>query len=246
MRRAFEKSPVVTGIRNSAVRLLYPLHCPVCDGIVSDMEEQICPECERKLRLLMPPWCMRCGKKVEEGQELCADCTVRQHTFLRGRALYEYDSIAPSLYRFKYSHRQEYAAFFGEQAAGYLGEFIRGVHPDALIPIPLHPARKNKRGYNQAELFADQLGQRMGIPVRKDYLVRVKNTVPLKYLNPSQRQNNLKKAFNIRGNDVKLEVIILIDDIYTTGATMDEAASVLKSAGVKSVYCLTLACGTGV
>lgn len=237
---------MLTGLKNSAVRLVYPLHCPVCDGIVADREEQICLECEQKLRLLVPPWCMKCGKKVEEGMELCPDCTVRQHRFERGRALYEYDSVAPSLYRFKYSHRQEYASFYGEQAARYLGDFIRGVHPDALIPIPLHPAKQNKRGYNQAELFADQLGRRLGIPVRKNYLVRVKNTVPLKRLNPAERQNNLKKAFNIREDDVKLEVIILIDDIYTTGATMDEAASVLAAAGVKKIYCLTLACGAGV
>ena len=77
-------------------------------------------------------------------------------------------------------------------------------------------------------------------------LSEVENTVPLKRLNPVQRQNNLKKAFNIRQNDVKLKVIILIDDIYTTGATMDEAAKVCLAAGVERVYCLTLACGAGV
>ena len=232
--------------KDSVLRLVYPARCPVCDEIVADTGQLICPECEPKLKLLLPPWCMKCGKKVEDGEELCRDCRERQHFFVRGRALYEYGSAAASLYRFKYGNRQEYASFFGSQAADYLGDYIRRICPDALIPIPLHAARENKRGYNQAGLLAREIGQRLDIPVLSDYLVRVKNTVPLKRLNPVQRQNNLKKAFNIRQNDVKLKVIILIDDIYTTGATMDEAAKVCLAAGVGRVYCLTLACGAGV
>ena len=83
------------------------------------------------------------------------------------------------------------------------------------------------------------------MPVCDKILVRVKNTIPLKQLNPKERQNNLKKAFQLKGNDVKLKTIILIDDIYTTGSTMDEAASVLLAAGVERVYFITLACGAG-
>lgn len=228
------------------MRLVYPGRCPVCDGIVADSKRQICRECEPKLKLLLPPWCMKCGKKVEEGEELCLDCREKKHLFVRGRSLYEYGSSATSLYRFKYSNRQEYASFFGEQAADYLGDYIRRIHPDALIPIPLHPTREKKRGYNQAKLFAEEIGRRLEIPILSNYLLRVKKTVPLKQLNPIQRQNNLKNAFNIRENVVKLKVIILIDDIYTTGATMDEAARVCLTAGVEKVYCLTLACGAGV
>ena len=228
------------------LQLLFPLRCPVCDGIVRQAGEKVCVECLGRLKLLTPPWCMKCGKKLSGEDEYCTDCRRREHVFLRGRGLYEYESAALSIYRFKYSGRREYADYFGEQMAEYLGDFIRSVEPDALIPIPLHRKRRTQRGYNQAELLSRALGDRMGIPVYGDYLVRQKNTAPLKYENPEERQNNLKKAFNIPRNDVKLKRAIVVDDIYTTGSTMDEAARVLKGAGVREVYFVTLPCGAGV
>ena len=227
-------------------QLLFPLRCPVCDEPVRPFGHKICPECLEKRKLLHAPYCMKCGKKLYDDNELCRDCSRNAHTFIRGRALYEYESVVSSVYRFKYSGRQEYADFFGEEMAMYLGEFIQNIQPDALIPVPLHRKRQNKRGYNQAALLADALGWYTGVPVRHDVLFRTKNTTPLKYLNPKERQNNLKKAFNIGQNDVKLKKVILVDDIYTTGSTMNEAASVLIKAGVKQVYFVALACGEGV
>lgn len=81
------------------------------------------------------------------------------------------------------------------------------------------------------------------MPVKEKVLIRVRKTVPMKLLNPTERQNNLKKAFLIRGNDVKLKTVIIVDDIYTTGATIDEAARTLLEAGVEKVYFVTLAVG---
>ncbi len=234
------------GVRNGILQAVYPRRCPVCDGIVRQRGEKICLECMDRLKLLTPPWCMRCGKKTEEGQEFCGDCREGGHLYERGRALYEYDSAAESIYRFKYGGRREYADFFGEQIADYLGGFIREVHPDGFVPIPLHRRRKARRGYNQAGLLAKAAGQRMGIPVFEHLLVRVRDTVPQKKLNRPERQNNLKKAFIMPENDVKLKTILVFDDIYTTGATIDEAARALKAAGAERVYFVTLACGTGV
>ena len=230
---------------NQFLQLLFPRRCPVCDGIIQPSGEMICVSCLSKLKLLTPPWCMQCGKKLRDEGEYCQECREGKRSFSRGRSLYEYDSAAVSLYRFKYGGRQEYAAFYGEQAVEYLGEFIRAIQPDAIVPIPLHRKRKAKRGYNQAELLAREIGKRMGIPVRTKLLLRVKNTVPLKQLNPKERQNNLKKAFLIAENDVKLKTILLVDDIFTTGSTMDEAARTLRSVGVENICYVTLACGTG-
>lgn len=226
--------------------ILYPLHCPVCDGIVAPPGERICADCLGGLKLLTPPWCMKCGRKVEEGEEYCADCRAREHVYDRGRALYEYDSAAQSIYRFKYGGRREYAGFYGEQVAECLGGFLRDVKPDALIPIPLHRRRRAHRGYNQAELLARALGEEVNVPVYPRLLTRVRDTVPQKQLNPAERQNNLKKAFHISGNDVKSKVTVVIDDIYTTGTTMDEAARALREAGADRVYFIALACGTGI
>lgn len=232
--------------QNGILQLLYPLRCPVCDRIVKPSGEKICLNCLGKLELLTPPWCMKCGKKLTEETEYCADCRRKEHGFVQGRALYRYDSAARSIYRFKYSGRREYASFFGEQAAEYLGNFIRDVHPDALIPVPLHKKRRATRGYNQAELLAEEIGKRLDIPVAAKYVVREKNTAPLKYENPEERQNNLKKAFIIAQNDVKLKRVMIIDDIYTTGSTMDEISSALKESGIEEIYFVALACGAGV
>lgn len=233
-------------IQSGLTQLLYPLRCPVCDEIVKPAGEKICLECLKRLKLLTPPWCLKCGKKLLAEGELCDECRKREHRFLRGRALYEYESVAPSIYRLKYGGRREYADFFGEQMARYLGDFIGSMRPDALIPIPLHRRRKIERGYNQAQLLAEKIGECMRLPVYSNLLVRVKNTSPLKYQNLQERQNNLKKAFNIAGNDVKLKRIFLVDDIYTTGGTMDEAAGTLMSAGVEDICFVTLASGAGV
>ncbi|MDE7045569.1 MAG: ComF family protein, partial [Acetatifactor sp.] len=117
---------------------------------------------------------------------------------------------------------------------------------DALIPVPVHPSRKRRRGYNQAELIARRLSELSGIPMEAALIRRVKKTRPLKGLSNSERQNNLKRAFKIDINDVKLNTIVIIDDIYTTGATIDSMAQVLKEKGVKKIYFMALAVGRGI
>ena len=113
-------------------QLLFPTRCPVCDRIVKPFGERICLECLPKLRVVTPPWCMKCGKKIRDDGEFCSDCRQKQHMFDRSRTLYEYAAAAPSIYRFKYKGRQEYAEFFGEEMGKYLGDFIRSVSPDVL------------------------------------------------------------------------------------------------------------------
>lgn len=232
-------------LRDGILQAVYPRHCPVCDDIVR-RGGMICLECMDKLKLLTPPWCMRCGRKAEEGEEYCRDCRERGHLFDRGRALYEYGSAAESIYRFKYAGRREYADFFGGQIADYLGDFIRAARPEAFIPIPLHWRRRAGRGYNQAQLLAEAVGRRTGIPVYDGLLARTRDTAPQKDLNPKERQNNLKKAFIMQRNDVKLKRILVFDDIYTTGATIDEAARALKAGGAEQICFITLSCGAGV
>lgn len=190
---------------------------------------------------------MRCGKKLAKEREYCSDCVRREHKFDRGRTLYEYGDVALSIYRFKYSGRQEYGDFFGEEMAHRLGDFVCQVKPDAIVPVPLYRGKLRKRGYNQAACLARALGRTLELPVDEKLVRRVRNTAPMKQLNPTERQNNLKKAFIIDRNDVKLyDWVLLVDDIYTTGTTLDEIATLLKERGVSKVYCVTLACGSGV
>lgn len=116
---------------------------------------------------------------------------------------------------------------------------------DAILPVPVHASRRRSRGYNQAELVAAELSRLTGIKMYDRLVKRVRKTTPQKELTIQERQNNLKKAFNIVENDVKLNTTVIIDDIYTTGSTIDEAARVLKEAGVQKIYFITLACGAG-
>jgi len=232
----------IKGIGEGIRQVLFPLRCPVCDRIVRPYGEKICLECLGKLRPVAAPWCMVCGKGLRGEGTLCNECAGgREHAFRRARALYDYRTAAKSIYRMKYGGRQEYAEYFGEEMARGLGEYIRAIHPDGLVPIPLHRTRYRRRGYNQAELLAKKIGERMQLPVYDRLLVRVKNTVPLKEQNLKERQNNLKKAFLVSQNDVKLKTILLIDDIYTTGTTVDEAAVALLEAGAEAVYVAALA-----
>lgn len=231
---------------NYIKELLFPRRCPVCDEIVSGWNRKICRGCEGKLQPVTEPWCCRCGKPLRrEEQEYCGDCRRKKHLFCRGRAVFTYESAAASLYRFKYQGRQEYAQYYGEAAARQLAGEKEFQKAQALIPVPLHPVRERCRGYNQSFLFADELGKAWGIPVYRDFVVRCKNTQPLKQMNPSERQNNLKKAFKLKRNDVKLKTIIIVDDIYTTGSTIDAVSGVLSEAGVQTIYFLTLAAGKG-
>ena len=143
--------------------------------------------------------------------------------------------MAASIYRFKYGGRREYADYFGREMARRLREqAARGVFPraDLLVPVPLSPARYRRRGFNQARLLADVISRDTGIPVREDLLRRDEETAPMKGM-----------TAHVYGNDVNLKSIMLIDDIYTTGATMDACASRLMEAGARSVCFLALAIG---
>ncbi|MBS7302654.1 MAG: ComF family protein [Lachnospiraceae bacterium] len=224
--------------------IFFPKHCAVCDAVLI-RDNGICPECEKKLSLLSGNVCMICGKEIEEAKIYCYDCNRKQRGFERNFSVFTYSDMKESLYRFKYNGRAEYAKFYARTACRMHGRILKQLHADALVPIPLHCLRQRKRGYNQAEEFAKELSLLLDIPMRNDLIKRVKATKALKTLNAIERQNNLKKAFLFMQNDVKLNTIILVDDIFTTGATLDAAARVCKQAGVQKIYAVTIAVGAG-
>lgn len=193
------------------------------------------------------PVCMKCGKPLsKEEAEYCPDCLRRKHRYEKRRAVFLYDRVMrASISRFKYHNRREYADFYAEELLRAHGRMLRSWQPDALIPVPLHKSRMRKRGFNQAALVAERMGERLGIPVEEKLLIRVKKTSPQKELNDSARRENLKNAFQLCGNDIKLKRVVLIDDIYTTGSTLDAAAAALLAAGVEKVYFLSICIGRG-
>lgn len=190
---------------------------------------------------------MKCGKPVEFQEiEYCYDCSRRKHVYDKGIGLFSYsDELKKSIYRFKYNNKREYAKFYGEEMVRHLGDIINEWDADMIIPVPLHKSRLIERGYNQAELIAKELSKGVGIPVKKDVLVRNKKTKPQKWLNEKERKDNIEKAFTIRKNIVKLKKVVLVDDIYTTGSTVDSCARELKDKGAEKVYCVSLSIGKG-
>lgn len=226
--------------------LFFPRRCPVCDHAVRPNGRKICIRCRDKFKYVREPRCIKCSKPLEEEAAVyCYDCETKPHYYDEGIALYEYSSVWSSIFRFKYQGRQEYAAYYGEDFAGHFSEKILSWKADALIPVPLYKSKEKKRGFNQSEKIARAIGNQLNIPVNTSLVKRIRNTIPQKELDDMGRQNNLKSAFQVVENDVKLNTIIIVDDIYTTGSTIDAISTELRSNGVQKIFFLTLAVGRG-
>lgn len=230
---------------NQIVDVIFPRCCPVCHDIVSVRGELICPQCRNLLNYVKDPYCIKCGKQMKESSDrYCSRCSKRSMEFTEGRAVFVYDDIMrKSIYRFKYGQRQEYAQFYANEIYIRYRVKIEEWNPDVIIPIPLHKSKLKKRGYNQAYLIAKQLSILTNIPVDNKLLSREKKTQIQKNLGVGERESNLKNAFKISANRVQYLSAMLIDDIYTTGATFCSASNTLKSCGITCIYCISLSIG---
>lgn len=226
---------------------LFPRRCPVCGDIVMPRGNLICPACQGKLSFVKPPVCKKCGKEIEsEAAEYCYDCGRHRRTYEYGAALINYNEISGrSMAAVKYKNRREYLDYYAREAAKRLGGVLEEMAADCLIPVPVHPARYRLRGYNQALVLADKLGKEMGIPVCPGILKRNKNTEPQKELGSKGRLKNLEKAFTVGRIPEGMDRVILVDDIYTTGSTIEACTRALKAAGIKKVYYFAVCIGQG-
>lgn len=236
--------------RNAASILwdaLFPRRCPVCGDIVMPRGNLICPACLGRLSFVNSPVCKKCGKEVSsETAEYCYDCSRHRRTFDHGIALLNYNEVAgSSMAAIKYKNKREYLDYYASEAVKRCKDELALMNADCLIPVPVHPARYRARGFNQAFILAQKLGQEMKLPVCPDILKRSKNTEPQKTLGPSGRLKNLEKAFKAEAVPDGIERVILVDDIYTTGSTIEACARVLKAAGVKKVYFFAVCIGQG-
>ncbi len=227
------------------MNVLYPRTCPICENIVAKQEVYICEKCSGKLIKIRNPRCKKCGKPLENAKmEYCKDCGRHPHYYEEGRALWVYNKeLRESIYRFKYDNKREYADYYVSSILNTYGSWIRRLNIQGVIPVPLHKKKKRARGFNQAQVLAEKLAEGLQLPIYTDFLVRQKNTRPQKELNEKERQKNLKNAFKVVQNDVQLNIVLLVDDIYTTGATIDACSKLLKEQGVQKVYFICL--GTG-
>ncbi|MDO4553632.1 MAG: ComF family protein [Lachnospiraceae bacterium] len=229
---------------------LYPPRCPIC-GQIPPSGTSVCPDCYLSISFIHQPTCYSCGKPLEsEEQEFCHDCLTHPKTFSRGFSLAVYDSVTkPSLSAVKYKNKRSYLQFYADETIKAYGSLFSSLSLDVLLPVPVHPKREKKRGYNQASLFAHSIGNTLSIPVSDSLLIRTINTLPQKILSPAERLHNLSQAFDIhpayKDQALPFQKVMLIDDIYTTGSTMEALSRLLKSHGVPQIYIFSICIGHG-
>lgn len=235
-------------MRKAILNILFPEKCIVCHRILSDPDSgKMCAICRKTVLPVTEPRCRRCSKSIEDVEgELCEDCRDRRFYVEAGYALYPYDKPMQKAVRyFKYDGEAANGLYFADQMADRYGEWVKKIGPDIIIPVPIHKKRMRFRGFNQAACLAGRIGERLGIPADPDYLVRTENTKPQKGLDSKARFRNLQRGFAVRKDGGTYRNILLVDDIYTTGATLEACGRVLKEEGAENIYFLCLCIGRG-
>lgn len=225
-------------MRSALEQLLLPAECLVCHGLLGDAHagDLVCPVCRLRWRPVRPPWCARCGQPEPHFGpcRLCREWpaalqVVRSGVWLDGGA-------REAVHALKYRGLPRIAADLADVLVRLLPRPTPGAQ---LVPIPLGPARLKRRGYNQSEALGRALGRRWGLAVRSQLLVRERDTATQTALTPAARLANVAGAFRVRNGESQKPLIVLVDDVFTTGATLAEAARVLGEAGFPSITAVT-------
>ena len=220
-----------------------PPRCLGCGAIV-DTPQTLCAPCWRGITFFAKPWCAVCGLPFPHPQgedAVCAECARETRSWDRARAVLRYDKNSRHLVlALKHGDRTHLAAAFGRWMHRVGGEVLSGA--DLLVPVPLHWTRLFQRRYNQAALLAQAIASAGGPRVAVDWLVRRRRTPSQGRLGPAARSRNVQAAFAMRrGRSVAGKRVVVVDDVMTSGATLEECARVLRRAGAKSIGALVLA-----
>jgi ComF family protein len=231
------------------INIIYPPKCSICLNFLDDSETKIkgiCDECYSEFPALHHPFCSVCGvpftSKVEE-DHLCEKCIRERPHYdeLRSPYLYE-DRIMDAIHLIKYSGKSYLAKSLGPLLESFAKDWVTITKDMLMIPVPLHKKRLKQRGFNQSALLVKSVSRILDIEADYFSLIRIKYTETQTGLNLEERRRNVKGAFEVSGRkNLNGKTVILVDDVATTGNTMNECASVLKKAGCDMVFGLTLA-----
>jgi len=226
---------LVQEIKRGLLDLLFPPRCVGC----REVGNLLCARCSERFELVEPPLCPHCGRSTANGR-LCPRCLHDPLQLDGARSVAYFDgTLREAIHHFKYSNRQGLAVPLGKLMGDYWQQ--SPLPAEIIVPVPLHPGRLTERGYNQAALLARELGKDIALPVSENGLVRVRATRPQVDLNAGERKENVRGAFHCPGMGLKGKRVLLIDDVYTTGATLEACSIALRQVGVRSVWALTLA-----
>jgi len=240
-------------LAQAAVNLLFPPHCVACHRFGA----WLCAACVNKIETIGPPVCPRCGMPSEQAlataarddipRPECDRCRSTRQQIERLRA-YAFHSgpLREAIHQFKYQDLRALAAGLGQlMADGWTTLAPNSGDVDVIVPVPLHPTRERQRGYNQSALLARELGVHLERPVVEDTLLRVKATPPQVGLGTKARQVNVRGAFDCTDSILGGKRVLLVDDVCTSGSTLEAASAALRNGGVRSIWAYTLARARG-
>ena len=226
----------MTRLKGMALDLFFPRWCISCgrEG------EYICLSCSQSLTRIMPPLCPKCGQP-QPGATLCPSCASWTAEIDGIRAPFQFDGvIRQAIHQLKYNNLRDMAGLLARLLSDYLA--TSPVPGEVLVPVPMHPKRLRERGYNQSLLLAQEMGRLTTLPVVADCLTRQHHALPqARTATVDERRSNVANAFACRDRSLKDKQVLLIDDVSTSGATLDACAGALKESGALSVWGLVLA-----
>lgn len=225
--------------------LLYPtgIRCCICG---SQGHRAVCERCLSAVEFFEGITCYKCGKSLRDSYQdnLCPDCKDHSFEYERAFSCFEYRSVGKELiYSLKFKGEVRVSDIIAELMKDRIKN--ENLKIDAVVPVPIHPNKLKTRGFNQSYLIAEALGQKLDKPLL-DCLIRIRETKEQYNLDRVQRFTNIVDAFSVKilYNMNKYNNILLVDDIYTTGSTVNECSKMLKKAGVKSIFVITAATGS--
>ena len=233
--------------------IIFPPRCAICGDFQwqgpfdpGDSPDPICHDCTSDFSSIDAPFCTICGMPFSSEQvenHPCEDCLRTKPHFQASYAPYRYEGpVLEAVHRLKYGQK----TFVADAVGPLLAEFVKTrfplPEPFLTMPVPLHPKRLRERGFNQSLLLARQIAAASNQELDFFSLIRPKYTTPQTTLSKKERQKNVQNAFRLKTPDaVRKKNILLVDDVATTGNTLNECARVLKSGGAEAVFCVTLA-----
>ncbi|MDE0207865.1 MAG: ComF family protein [Candidatus Tectomicrobia bacterium] len=248
-----DRGPAGAGARllRALCDFILPPHCVVCEASTSgESDPWVCAGCWVSVKFMRPPVCAQCGTPFQAPVEAigavnhrCGRCVTRPPHYERARAVGLYEGTLREVI-----HAMKYRPVFGlvrplaELLCGWFSVYWGHRVPDALVPVPLHRLRLRRREFDQAQALAGELGRQVGVPVWSDTLIRHVSTRSQIGLSAVERRRNIRGAFRVEPRrSCRGKSLLLIDDVYTTGATALECARVLKRAGAARVDVYTVA-----
>nr|MBN2278924.1 ComF family protein [candidate division Zixibacteria bacterium] len=210
---------------------VFPPICLGCDEFNDNSDELVCDRCWKRIEPIEYPFCLNCHEILPRGGS-CGGCPAGETlpVFALGHFV---DPLKKIIHHFKYHGYRKLGIELAGRLVDRQGALMAGRKIEAVIPIPLHSYRHKSRGFNQAAIMSDIIGERLNVPVDSDSLVKIRRTRDQARLRPAERDRNIRGAFSVISEELKGMRVILVDDVITTGTTVHEASRVLKEAGIK-------------